>query len=68
MKRENLMNHIENLKTEMPWYVLDYYQSKLVVPYSLTTLFEYLKEFKHFFTWLINTRIVSSTTSLNEKL
>ena len=29
MKRERLLEKIEELKTIMPWYVLDYYQSKL---------------------------------------
>jgi integrase len=59
MKRENLLAHIETLKAKMPWYVLDYYQSKLIVPYSFTTLFEYLKEYQRFFAWLIDAKIVN---------
>lgn len=41
----------------MPWFVLEYYQSKLSVPYSFTTLYEYLKEYKRFFDWLIDSDI-----------
>lgn len=59
MRRELLLQHIDELKLDMPWYVLDYYQSKLSVPYSFTTLYEYLKEYKRFFTWLIDSDIVS---------
>jgi site-specific recombinase XerD len=29
------------------------------VPYSFTTLFEYLKEYQHFFAWLIDTKITN---------
>ncbi|MFS1664479.1 tyrosine recombinase XerS [Streptococcus sp. zg-JUN1979] len=53
MRRDLLLEKIEELKTLMPWYVLDYYQSKLTVPYSFTTLYEYLKEYRRFFEWLI---------------
>ncbi|MDR3156730.1 MAG: tyrosine recombinase XerS [Lactobacillales bacterium] len=67
MKREKLMEHIEMLKEKMPWYVLDYYQSKAIVPYSFTTLFEYLKEYNRFFQWLIEAKIsaASSTTKIS---
>lgn len=41
----------------MPWYVLDYYQSKLSVPYSFTTLYEYLKEYRRFFEWILDSGI-----------
>ncbi|HEL0027397.1 tyrosine recombinase XerS [Streptococcus equi] len=54
MKRDLLLTKIEEYKNIMPWYVLDYYQSKLSVPYSFTTLYEYLKEYKRFFEWLID--------------
>ncbi|WP_161980682.1 tyrosine recombinase XerS [Streptococcus sp. S784/96/1] len=57
MKRELLLEKIEEYKVLMPWYVLDYYQSKLAVPYSFTTLYEYLKEYKRFFDWLIESGI-----------
>ncbi len=32
MKREILLERIDKLKQVMPWYVLEYYQSKLAVP------------------------------------
>ncbi|WP_162012342.1 tyrosine recombinase XerS [Streptococcus sp. S784/96/1] len=57
MKRELLLEKIEEYKVLMPWYVLDYYQSKLAVPYSFATLYEYLKEYKRFFDWLIESGI-----------
>ncbi|MBM7641976.1 tyrosine recombinase XerS [Streptococcus loxodontisalivarius] len=57
MKRELLLEKIESYKAIMPWFVLDYYQSKLSVPYSFTTLYEYLKEYKRFFDWLIESGI-----------
>ena len=46
MRRELLLEKIEELKAIMPWFILDYYQSKLTVPYSFTTLYEYLKEYR----------------------
>ncbi len=61
MRRELLLKKIEDYKSIMPWYVLDYYQSKLSVPYSFTTLYEYLKEYKRFFEWLIDADISNVT-------
>lgn len=61
MKRELLLEKIEQLKEVMPWYVLNYYQSKLAVPYSLTTLYEYLKEYRRFFEWLMDTDLVQTS-------
>jgi len=52
-----LLEKIDQLKEIMPWYVLDYYQSKLSVPYSFTTLYEYLKEYRRFLEWLIDSGI-----------
>ncbi|SUO80049.1 tyrosine recombinase XerS [Streptococcus equinus] len=57
MKREKLLEKIDELKKIMPWYVLDYYQSKLSVPYSFTTLYEYLKEYRRFFEWILESGI-----------
>lgn len=59
MRRELLLQKIDELKEIMPWYVLDYYQSKLSVPYSFTTLYEYLKEYRRFFEWLQDSGIIS---------
>ncbi|WP_159796332.1 tyrosine recombinase XerS [Streptococcus halichoeri] len=57
MRRELLLKKIDDYKALMPWYVLEYYHSKLSVPYSFTTLYEYLKEYKRFFDWLIEADI-----------
>ena len=38
MKREILLERIDKLKQIMPWYVLEYYQSKLAVPYKFYNL------------------------------
>ena len=57
MRRELLLEKIEELKAIMPWFVLDYYQSKLTVPYSFTTLYEYLKEYRRFFEWMLDAGI-----------
>ena len=57
MKREILLERIDKLKQIMPWYVLEYYQSKLAVPYSFTTLYEYLKEYDRFFNWVLESDI-----------
>ncbi len=43
----------------MPWYVLEYYQSKLSVPYSFTTLYEYLKEYRRFLEWLLDSGVAN---------
>ena len=61
MKREKLLEKIDELKEIMPWYVLDYYQSKLSVPYSFTTLYEYLKEYRRFFEWLLDSGVSDVT-------
>lgn len=59
MRRELLLEKIDQLKEIMPWFVLEYYQSKLAVPYSFTTLYEYLKEYRRFFEWLQDSDLVS---------
>ena len=65
MKREILLERIDKLKQVMPWYVLEYYQSKLAVPYSFTTLYEYLKEYDRFFTWVLESGISDADTMAN---
>ena len=34
MKQETLMKNINELLEIMPWYVKEYYQAELVIPYS----------------------------------
>ena len=58
MQQENLMKNIEELRLIMPEYVNEYYLSKLAIPYSYKTLYEYLKEYKRFFEWMIDSDIV----------
>ena len=65
MKREILLERIDKLKQLMPWYVLEYYQSKLAVPYSFTTLYEYLKEYDRFFTWILESGISDADSMAN---
>ena len=65
MKREKLLEKIDELKKIMPWYVLEYYQSKLSVPYSFTTLYEYLKEYRRFLEWLLDSGI-SNVNQIND--
>ncbi|MCL2677010.1 MAG: tyrosine recombinase XerS [Streptococcaceae bacterium] len=61
MKREQILINIEKLKDIMPAFVIEYYQAKLAVPYSLNTLYEYLKEYERFFSWLIDSGVVDAT-------
>ncbi|GAA5350158.1 tyrosine recombinase XerS [Streptococcus uberis] len=68
MRRELLLEKIEEYKAMMPWFVLEYYQSKLSVPYSFTTLYEYLKEYKRFFDWLIDSGISDAPRIADIKL
>lgn len=63
MKQENILKNIEKIKEKMPGFVLEYYHSKLSVPYSYATLYEYLKEFDRFFTWLIDSDIAQAKTT-----
>ncbi|TWT16694.1 tyrosine recombinase XerS [Streptococcus sp. sy010] len=62
MRRELLLEKIDDLKQMMPWYVLEYYQSKLAIPYSLTTLYEYLKEYRRFFAWILDSGLSQVAT------
>ncbi|MFK4934891.1 tyrosine recombinase XerS [Lactococcus garvieae] len=57
MKRELLLANIDRIKKRMPDFVLEYYQSKLSIPYSLTTLYQYLLEYERFFNWLIDSDV-----------
>lgn len=61
MRRELLLERIDKLKSTMPWYILEYYQSKLAVPYSFTTLYEYLKEYDRFFNWVLESGITDAS-------
>ncbi|GAB2024985.1 tyrosine recombinase XerS [Lactovum odontotermitis] len=62
MKRELLIEKIDKLKAQMPDFVLEYYQSKLAASYSLNTLYEYLKEYERFFSWLTDSGVTDKIT------
>ncbi|MFC4652456.1 tyrosine recombinase XerS [Lactococcus nasutitermitis] len=47
----------EKIKTQLPWFVGEYYESKLIASYSTATLYDYLLEFRRFFAWLIERKI-----------
>lgn len=66
MKQETLMKNINELLEIMPWYVKEYYQAKLVIPYSYKTLYEYLKEYRRFFEWLISVHEKLSETTRSQ--
>ena len=51
---------IDELLEVMPHYVWDYTRSKLVIPYSLVTIINYLRIFKRFFQWLIDNNYCKS--------
>lgn len=55
----------EKLVQQLPDYVQKYYLEKTVVPLSPATLYQYLNEFKRFFTWLIDTGI-APVESINQ--
>ena len=62
MKTEKLMEYIQSYLEEMPFYVNEYYRSKIVQGRSQKTLYEYLKEYKRFFSWLIEADLTSADT------
>lgn len=53
--------HNEALVAMLPDYVGEYYLAKSAIPLSPATLYQYLSEFKRFFTWLISTDISSAS-------
>lgn len=62
MKKEQILANIERLKLAMPAFVNEYYYAKSAIPYSSATLYEYLKEFERFFSWLLDSGIVNVST------
>ncbi|MGO3733335.1 MAG: tyrosine recombinase XerS [Vagococcus sp.] len=69
MRHEKLLERLEIELNALPWYVQEYVQSKSIVPYSTVTLYEYTKEYRRFFDWLYQEKLVTSspsTITLNE--
>lgn len=63
MSQEKNINRLElELKT-LPFFVHEYVQKKSIVPYSVTTLYEYSKEFRRFFEWLKHESLIFSDTA-----
>lgn len=56
------MEYIQSYLEEMPFYVNEYYRSKVVQGRSQKTLYEYLKEYKRFFSWLIEADLTPTGT------
>lgn len=61
MRVEVLHKNIDELLEVMPWYVQEYYHAKMAIPLSFRTMYEYLKEYKRFFTWLIDAGVCDAT-------
>ncbi|MGX4686063.1 tyrosine recombinase XerS [Vagococcus sp. JNUCC 83] len=66
MSQEKLINRLEQELSTLPFFVKEYIQKKRIVPYSITTLYEYSKEFRRFFEWLAKeSRIESSPAQIS---
>lgn len=57
MRREDYIKNNQALLDELPNFINEYYIAKSTVPFSSATLYQYLNEFKRFFTWCIDTEI-----------
>jgi integrase len=66
MEQQKIIELIKIELNRMPDYIKEYYHSKLSVPYSYNTLYEYLKIYHLFFQWLIDSDItqVAYTTDI----
>ena len=64
MKREILLERIDKLKQVMPWYVL-ILPIKTGRSIQFSTLYEYLKEYDRFFTWVLESGISDADTMAN---
>lgn len=54
----NLQKNIDNQLALLPPFVTEWYQSKVFAGRSKRTLYEYLNEFRRFFTWMIESDVV----------
>ena len=68
MSNEKINKRLEKEQSLLPWYVNEYLHSKSIVPYSTVTLYEYSKEFRRFFEWLLNESIYQETSIKNISL
>lgn len=58
MSNEKNLNRLNQELETLPPLVHEYVQAKSIVPYSLVTLYEYAKEFRRFFEWLVAESVV----------
>lgn len=59
MSQEKNIERLESELKTLPFFVNEYVQKKRIVPYSITTLYEYCKEYRRFFEWLAHEQIIS---------
>ncbi|MDR2833493.1 MAG: tyrosine recombinase XerS [Streptococcaceae bacterium] len=63
--KNHLQNQIDILLAELPWYVEEYYTSRMAAGYSKKTLHLYLFEFRRFFRWIIDSSVQEQLISEN---
>lgn len=63
MMKEQANKKIDELLAEMPSYIAEFVEIKTADEYSPNTLLEYLKNYHQFFTWLIDSSLVSEKTT-----
>ncbi|KRN02528.1 site-specific tyrosine recombinase XerS [Levilactobacillus senmaizukei DSM 21775 = NBRC 103853] len=61
MEKQHYLKLIEQELNTAPWFVQEFYQAKATVPLSSATLYQYLTEYRRFFTWLISEGLTSAT-------
>lgn len=62
MEHDKYLKKIAPLKPQMPFYVLEYYRSKMTTPLSSATMYVYFLDFKRFFEWLIRKKLTNAKT------
>lgn len=53
-----LQSNIEKQLDLLPAYIKEWYRTKMIAGRSKRTLYEYLNEYRRFFTWLLDADIV----------
>ncbi|MGY5340536.1 tyrosine recombinase XerS [Levilactobacillus spicheri] len=61
MEKQHYLKLIDEELATAPWFVQEYYQAKATIPLSPATLYQYLTEFRRFFTWLIQEGLTPAT-------
>lgn len=63
MSQEKNITRLEYELKSLPFFIQEYIEKKRIVPYSVTTLYEYAKEYRRFFEWLKQEAIISNDLS-----